>query len=34
MDIIQNAMFSKLNELVENNKVEKEEDKETQGKTG
>jgi hypothetical protein len=29
MDIIQNAMFSKLNELVENNKVEKEEDKET-----
>ena len=28
IDIIQNAMFSKVNELVENSKVEKEEDKE------
>ena len=28
MDVVQNAMFSKVNELVENSKVEKEEDKE------
>ena len=33
MDVVQNAMFSKLNELVECNKVEKEEeDKEKQKK--
>ena len=32
MDIIQNAMFSKVNELVENSKVEKKEEEEEEDK--